>query len=200
MEFDWVKSILTNSLFYIVFMAAFYIVFARFRSKTEATANTYVFIYSLLVNVITLGIVMTLSNPNLDENLWSFSLFFAPAVLGIPMTLFGISLVPLVLMCLIPLVLVFHAVRMDVYIGAIGVSFAATLLAAGWLQYYVVGWGVAHGFKTLGEKIKKKGAVIVIYLMILIVVTLMGVFAWSRMHDMLDAVYLQKRQEIKYWQ
>jgi hypothetical protein len=103
-------------------------------------------------------------------------------------------------MCLIPLVLVFHAVRMDVYIGAIGVSFAATLLAAGWLQYYVVGWGVAHGFKTLGEKIKKKGAVIVIYLMILIVVTLMGVFAWSRMHDMLDAVYLQKRQEIKYWQ
>jgi hypothetical protein len=180
-------------------MVCFYIVFNRFKSKTEVTANSYAFIYSLLVNIITLGIVMTLSNPNLNENTWSFVLFSAPAVLGVPMTLFGVSLVPVVLMCLIPLVLVFHAARMDVYIGAIGVAFAATLLAAGWFQYYVVGWTVSHGFGALKAKIRKKAAVIILSLMILIIVTLIGIFSWSRMHDMLDATYLEKRQEMKYW-
>jgi len=199
MDFNWVKSILTNSAFYIVFMILFYFLFNKFKSRTETTANACAFIYSILVNIISLGIVMTLSNPNLDENTWSFMLFSVSAVPGIPMTFFGVSVVPLILMCLMPLVLLFHSVKMDVYIGAIGVSFAAVLLVTGCFQYYVIGWTIKHGFKALKEKIKGKSVLIITVALAALLLTGIGVASWLKMHDMLSAVYLDKRQEIEYW-
>ncbi len=199
MTFNWVKSIFTNTGFYALFIIIFYLLFNKYKSKTETTANAYIFIYSLLVNIITLGIVAILSNPNINENTWSFVLFSAPAVLGIPLSLFGLSLVPLLLICLIPFVFIFHALRMDVYIGAIGVSFALTMLATGCVQYYMLGWGVKHGFKALKEKMKEKGKILLAVSLIVILVSLLGVFSWSKMREVLQPLYLDKRQEIKYW-
>ncbi len=199
MIFNWVKSILTNSAFYIVFMVIFYFLFSKFKSKTEPTANSYAFLYSMLVNIISLGIVMTLSNPNLNENTWSFMLFSVTAIPGFPATLIGVSIVPLVLMCLMPLILLFHAVKMDVYIGAIGVSFAVGLLLSGCFQYFVIGWTVKHGFIALKEKISSKSGLIAITALVVIVVTVLGVMFWTKLHDVLSAVYLDKRQEIEYW-
>jgi hypothetical protein len=199
MGFNWIKSIITNAGFYSVFTVLFYFAFNKLRSKTETTGNTYAFIYSLFVNIICLGIVLILSNPNLDGNTWSFMLFSAPAVFALPSSVFAVSLVPVVLMCLMPLVLIFHTVKIDVYIGVIGISFASLFLFAGCFQYFALGWTVKHGFNALKGVLKGKGKIIAVAIFISAVILMIGVIAWAKMHDMLDALYLDKRQEIKYW-
>ena len=199
MDFNWVKSIITNSLFYAGFLTVFYVLFNKFKSKTEHIANAYTFIYSVLVNIICFGIVMILSNPNIDENTWSFMLFSVPAITALPMTIFGLAAVPLLIMIMMPLVLLFHVIKIDIYIGAIGAAFATALLVSGCFQYYILGWGVKHSFKALKEKIKANSKMIIAGILIMVVLSAIGYMSWLKMRNMLDAVYLDKRQEIEYW-